>query len=350
MFPFGAKAIVHVPIEKRGKLDDRGRLCKLIDFQDDSRGHSFWDKEPEQVINSNHVKFIDFNTDNQSDKMKISDLVNRVELRLGKENTSKLCEEQDIMIDRIDKVHNMEIPTRIDKARHLNWGEWKSAIDRELNYFDNMKVWTPVEREENMKILKTKFIVDLKRRGSPEELVYRAHLVAQGFCQRYRIDCEHTYAPTASLTSLRLLTVSALKNKWKIMSFNVSVAYLHSPLRENVYVEETAEFRLQWDGKIMKLNKAMYGLKKAGNCWWLHFCLVMEHIGFKAEELDQCVYKCTRSNVIMYIWMHVDDGVIFSNSKDKMLKLKSDLILYLKLQWEDGISRVFGIEISYSAD
>ncbi|MBW0499124.1 hypothetical protein O181_038839 [Austropuccinia psidii MF-1] len=111
----------------------------------------------------------------------------------------------------------MEIPARIDKARHLNWGEWKSAIDRELNSFDDMKVWTPVEgeREENMKIIKTEFIVDLKRRGNPEELVYKARLVARGFCQQYGIDCEHTYAPTASLTSLRLLMVSALKTNGK---------------------------------------------------------------------------------------------------------------------------------------
>ncbi|MBW0538540.1 hypothetical protein O181_078255 [Austropuccinia psidii MF-1] len=36
--PFGAKAVAHVPIEKRGKLDNRGRICRLIGFQDDSRG------------------------------------------------------------------------------------------------------------------------------------------------------------------------------------------------------------------------------------------------------------------------------------------------------------------------
>ncbi|MBW0550222.1 hypothetical protein O181_089937 [Austropuccinia psidii MF-1] len=52
---FGAKAIVHIPAEKRGKLEDRGRVCKLVGFQDDSRGFFFWDEGNKAIINSNHV-------------------------------------------------------------------------------------------------------------------------------------------------------------------------------------------------------------------------------------------------------------------------------------------------------
>ncbi|MBW0479106.1 hypothetical protein O181_018821 [Austropuccinia psidii MF-1] len=52
---FGTKAVVHVPTEKRGKLDYRGRVCKLIGFQDDSRGFFSWEKGTKPIINSNHV-------------------------------------------------------------------------------------------------------------------------------------------------------------------------------------------------------------------------------------------------------------------------------------------------------
>ncbi|MBW0517292.1 hypothetical protein O181_057007 [Austropuccinia psidii MF-1] len=41
IYPFGAKAVVHIPLEKCGKLDDRGRICHLIGFQDDSQGYFF---------------------------------------------------------------------------------------------------------------------------------------------------------------------------------------------------------------------------------------------------------------------------------------------------------------------
>ncbi|MBW0579716.1 hypothetical protein O181_119431 [Austropuccinia psidii MF-1] len=94
----------------------------------------------------------------------------------------------------------------------------------------------------------------------------------------------------------------------------------------------------------------MYGLKQAGYCWWQHFCSVMQKIGFEAEELDQCIYKCSRNGAIIYVWMHVDDGVIFSTSNNEITKLKADLMQHLKLQWEDNVSRIVGIDLSYSQD
>ncbi|MBW0538177.1 hypothetical protein O181_077892 [Austropuccinia psidii MF-1] len=348
LFPFGAKAVVHIPTEKRGKLDDRGRVCQLIGFQDDSQGYFFWDNEKEQVLNSNYVKFLDFYIGDQSDKMKITNLINKVELRLGQENTEEICNKQDSMIDSLPSITDMEIPTNIAEAKKLDWTKWEDAIQRELNSFADMNVWTPVEKRRDMKIIKTKFIFDLKRKGNPEELVYKARLVARGFCQRYGIDCEHTYAPTASLTSLRLLLAMALRNGWKTATFDVSVAYLHSPIAETIFVEAPVEFRPEWEGKVMQLNKAMYGLKQAGHFWWQHFRSIMGKIGFEAEELDQCVYKYTKEGIFVYVWMHVDDGVIFSNNNDGVMKLKNDLMKYLKIRWENGLSRIVGIDISCS--
>ncbi|MBW0537395.1 hypothetical protein O181_077110 [Austropuccinia psidii MF-1] len=46
IYPFGARAVVHIPLEKRGKLDDRGRICQLVGFQDDSRGIQFQTERP----------------------------------------------------------------------------------------------------------------------------------------------------------------------------------------------------------------------------------------------------------------------------------------------------------------
>ncbi|MBW0523649.1 hypothetical protein O181_063364 [Austropuccinia psidii MF-1] len=350
IFPFGAKAIVHIPIEKRGKLDDRGKLCQLIGFQDDSQGYFFWDDNNKKVLNSNHVKFIDFSTNEQSDKMKITNLLNKLELRLGQENTEGICDEQDNVLSNLTTFMDTEIPTNMTEAKNLNWDKWRAAIERELVSFSEMNVWTPVEKQIGMKTIRTKFVFDLKQKGSPEEIVYKARLVAKGFCQRYGIDCEHTYAPTASLTSLRMLLALSLKNKWKMASFDVSVAYLHSPIKETVYVEAPTQFRPEWQGKVMRLNKAMYGLKQAGYCWWQHFRSVIESVGFKAEELDQCVYKCTRNDAIIYVRMHVDDGVIFSNNESEISRLKADLMHHLKLQWEDTLSRIVGIDLSCSQD
>ncbi|MBW0474619.1 hypothetical protein O181_014334 [Austropuccinia psidii MF-1] len=120
-FPFGAKAIVHIPTEKQGKLDNRGKLCQLIGFQDDSQGYFFWDNENEKILNSNHVKFIDFQTNDQSDKMKIPNLLNKLELKLGQENTKGICDEQDNVLDNSTNVTDIEIPKNMNEAKTSNW-------------------------------------------------------------------------------------------------------------------------------------------------------------------------------------------------------------------------------------
>ncbi|MBW0524356.1 hypothetical protein O181_064071 [Austropuccinia psidii MF-1] len=138
--PFGAKAVVCIPIARQGKLDDRGRVFQLIGFQDDIQGYYFWDKDKEQVLNSNNVQLLDFYEAEQSDKMKITNLINKVELKLGQENTEEVCNEQDDMIESLKNITEMEIPTNINEAKKSNWSKWEAAIQQELNSFGDINV------------------------------------------------------------------------------------------------------------------------------------------------------------------------------------------------------------------
>ncbi|MBW0503459.1 hypothetical protein O181_043174 [Austropuccinia psidii MF-1] len=323
-YAYKCAAYIHnrIPNTRTGNstpLEIWGRLCSLVGFQDDSRGYYFWDDDLKQVINSNHAKFLDFKHETQSDKMKITNLVNKIHLKLGKEETDEICEKQDSQIEHINMVTDMAIPTTLNEAKKSNWEKWRGAIEHELNSFDEMEVWELVERTKNMKVINTKFVFDLKKRGQAD-LVYKARLVARGFSM-------------------------ALKNNWDVASFDVSVAYLHSSLDEIIYVDAPAEFRPHWKNKVMRLRKAMYGLKQAGRCWWFHFRSVMIAIGFCAEELDQCVYKCMKGNTVIYVWMHVDDGVVFSNQMEGIVKVRKELTKHLKLRWEDNLSRIVGIDV-----
>ncbi|MBW0544023.1 hypothetical protein O181_083738 [Austropuccinia psidii MF-1] len=156
---FGAKAIVHIPAEKRGKLEDRGRMCKLVGFQDDSRGFFFWDEENKAIINSNHVRFVNEGEGEQNhltDKMKILNLVNKISLNLGEENTEEICNNQDKQIYTLPTRTNINIPLNLKEAILApDWKQWEGAIARELNSFDEMDVWTPVEKTNQIKTIKT---------------------------------------------------------------------------------------------------------------------------------------------------------------------------------------------------
>ncbi|MBW0530954.1 hypothetical protein O181_070669 [Austropuccinia psidii MF-1] len=254
--------------------------------------------------------------------MKISNIINKVSMRMGEENTEEICNRQDNQIYVLPKRIDVNIPLNLKEAKAApDWTKWEGAILRELDSFDDMTVWTP-------------------------EPIYKARLVAKGFNQRFGVDCFETYAPTASLSSLQLLFAIAARRHWKIASIDISVAYHHSKLDEEIHVEAASEFRPHLRGKVMKLNKAMYGLKQAGRCWWLNLRNLMTEMGFQVEDLDQSLYFCKKGDLKIYVWMHVDDGVVFSNNEDALNDLRVDLEKHLKVKWENRVTKVVGIEIN----
>lgn len=81
-----------------------------------------------------------------------------------------------------------------------------------------------------------KFIFHIKQKADGTLGQFKAQYVARGFNQRVGIDFNKTYAPTVSLGTLRLLLTLASRRKLQMVVFNISGAYLYSPMKETVYV------------------------------------------------------------------------------------------------------------------
>ena len=81
-----------------------------------------------------------------------------------------------------------------------------------------------------------KWIYKIKTRlnGSIER--YKAHLVAKGFTQEYRIDYEKTFTPVACISSICALLAVATASKWDIFQIGVKNAFLNGDLSEEVYM------------------------------------------------------------------------------------------------------------------
>ena len=136
--------------------------------------------------------------------------------------------------------------------------KWLEAANYEVNKFFDLDVWEAIDPFPGAKALGTRWVFAIKPPVDPSgEEIFRARYVAKGFNQRLGIDCNETYAPTASLNTLRLLISLANKNSYTTATFDVSSAYLYSPIEEEVYVQPLVEIRPEWKGKIMKLKKAM---------------------------------------------------------------------------------------------
>ena len=102
-------------------------------------------------------------------------------------------------------------------------------------------------------------------------------------CERLE---DNLLASTPSLVTMRLLLCMALARNWGITMGDVSTAFLHALMNEEVFVWPPKEFYPE--GKCLwRLKKAMYGLRQAPKLWQEHFAEVMTtKLGFRRCKSD----------------------------------------------------------------
>jgi hypothetical protein len=184
----------------------------------------------------------------------------------------------------------------------------------ELGLLEEFDVWDALDDDQTKRVVGSCWVFALKRNTEKSISRFKARFVVQGFTQQLGVDFFETFAPTASLSLLRTLFALVELNQWEVNSFDVSTAYLHSPVDEEIYVRPPVELHPELKGKVLKLKKALYGIKQAPSCWWKFFSSVMGRLGFQVEEIEQSIYCCQRGQDLLLVWMHVDDGVVFTNS------------------------------------
>ncbi|MBW0537727.1 hypothetical protein O181_077442 [Austropuccinia psidii MF-1] len=228
----------------------------------------------------------------------------------------------------------------------MNGGDskaWKRACEEELKSLEDMGVWSEVKRPIDKQILGTRWVFATKSNQQGELIRYKARLVVQGHCQVKGINFEETFAPTPTFATLRSVFAIASAYRWRVTTFDVMTAYLHSQLDEDIYVKAPPGVTTG-PGMVFKLNKALYGLKQAGRCWWLHIKSILREIGFQANEEDQSTYVYRQDGHMAILWIHVDDGVMATSDDILWEELKKKLTSRLKLKWDKEINSIVGIE------
>ena len=198
--------------------------------------------------------------------------------------------------------------------------QWLLAMDAELESHRTNNTWDEqsCQLPRGRKHVGTKWIFKVKRDSKGKLLRYKARLVAKGFSQREGQDFNRTFAPVMQTSLLRTLLSLAAVNDWEIDQIDVKTAFLYGNLDEEIYAKLP-------DGSIHKLNKAMYGLKQASRQFYSRFNKSLIDFGLDRCDADPCCYVSIKNGTILIVIIHVDDAIIFSNSRSKINALKTSL-------------------------
>ena len=201
--------------------------------------------------------------------------------------------------------------------------EWQAAMKKELESLCNNDTWHVVELHKGERAVGAKWVYPVKLDHLNNVTKYKARYVAKGYAQRWGIDYYPTFAPTARLSTIKVLLQLCVQNDKNILhQTDVSSAYLNADIDVDLYIDQPKDFEIEGD-KVCRLRKSLFGLKQAGKLWNQVLDDFLVGAGFERSEVDHCLYTKKNNNTVVYILVWVDDLIIDTNCIDDLNATKN---------------------------
>jgi transposase InsO family protein len=194
--------------------------------------------------------------------------------------------------------------------------EWRNACREELESLRKRKVFELVDPPKGRKVIKNRWVFDLKSDGRK-----KARLVAKGFSQVEGIDYDEIFSPVVRYETVRMMiALSALKD-WHISGLDVKTAFLYGELEEELYMEQPEGFKIPGQqNKVMRLKRAIYGLKQAALAWWRALDKSMATLGCTRLLSDSGLFVNKEKNIVCVVY--VDDVLFLGSNQTAINSLK----------------------------
>ncbi|KAI3714916.1 hypothetical protein L6452_21878 [Arctium lappa] len=216
-------------------------------------------------------------------------------------------------------------PTRVSEA--LADSDWVTAMQEELNQFEELKVWRLVPKPQGKTIIGTKWVFKVNKDENVTVIRNKARLVAKGYKQEEGIDYDETYASVACLEAIRMFLAYAAHKNFTDFQMDVKTTFLYGVLKEEVYVSQPEGFvNQEKPNHVYVLDKALYGLKQAPRAWYEVLSKFLVKSGFTKGIVDTTLFLKKDKADIILIQIYVDD-IIFGSTNRKYCKNFSNLMV-----------------------
>jgi hypothetical protein len=131
---------------------------------------------------------------------------------------------------------------------------------------------------------------------------------------------------------------------------DVKSAFLNGELQEEVYVMQPPGFIIAGqENKVLRLSKALYGLRQAPRAWYAKLDAVLIALGFHRSESEHAVYLRgggQRHRRRLIVGVYVDDLVITGSDEDELKQFKEEMKSTFQMA-DLGLLRYYlGLEVS----
>lgn len=250
---FGSEAYVHVPDQKRGKLEGKSKKLRFVGYSMDHKAYRFVNCETDLITLSRDARFVELGNGTSSsdiplkfethgeqratvkednDPLKLED-----EEKLVPEAEEEVQEEKSVQVEPVRRsqrqtrgmpprnlddyvldyaVGNMACASEepINVLEALKIEEWRNAMEDELDSHKRNQTWELVQLPKGKKVVGSRWVYKLKRDENGNIVKHKARVVAQGFAQKFGEDVEDAFASVARHATFRIVLTIAPSGRW----------------------------------------------------------------------------------------------------------------------------------------
>lgn len=401
---FGSKCFVHIPSEKRGKLDDVAIGMIFLGYDENSKAYRCYNKATRKLVISRDVRFSTPRTTDNEVSIDIEPVKHETRTIDGdKENACAEEEKHNITVssengdesyvDAIDtepdveeenasnEAHNDDTqrnvrvsqrstkgipPRRLIEEIHITKEviepktysdaiscdeaeQWLAAMQDEIESHKTNGTWELVDLPAGKKAIGGKWVFKAKTGADGELQRYKARYVAQGFSQKYGEDYDEVFAPVVLHSTFRTLLSVAAKRKLAVHHLDAKTAFLNGKLTETIYMRQPPGFECE-GSKVCLLKKSIYGLKQAAKSWNDALHEVLEAADFRQSYNDPCLYSKKINDGYCYVIVYVDDLIVASSTTEQMMQIENIFKPHFRMQNLGPIRHYLGMEVTQDGE
>jgi hypothetical protein len=136
----------------------------------------------------------------------------------------------------------------------------------------------------------------------------KAQLVIQGD-QQTKNAGEETYTATLAVRSFRTFIAIAARFDLELVQYDVMNAFVNVDIDKEVYMQMPPGYKEA--GKILQLNKALFGLRRSPLLWQRKLTTALISIGFEPVPHEPCCL--TKDGILVFFYV---DDIVFTYCKN----------------------------------
>ncbi|GBP12614.1 Retrovirus-related Pol polyprotein from transposon TNT 1-94 [Eumeta japonica] len=273
---FGCPAMVHIPKEKRQKLDMKSRQLIFVGYSECTKGYRFMDPKTNKAVISRDVHFLEENikskivesTSFSAPETKINNInqeVHEIQQLKDKNNNEKnnnkeqkltqiylplnvqkselITQDHENTDEKEQSSPNITDTSKLEEALQSNESEkLKQAMKDEYESLIHNNTWSLVDLPGGKKAIPCKWVFKRKFDHTGKITRYKARLVIKGYKQKKGIDYNEIYAPVIRYTLIRYLIGIAAKYNLEIHQMDAITAFLQGDVDEDIYMSQPPTF------------------------------------------------------------------------------------------------------------